>query len=171
MKNIPKLLLSLAGACLILAGQVNASTVYLVRHAEKLPDGKDPALSQCGLARAKALADYFSDKALNAVYATPYQRTQQTASPVAAAKQLSVTAYDPREPKQLLTQLSALSQPVLIVGHSNTVPQLVSLLSGIEMAALTEQDYNLLYRVDLADQPSVTLMRQAFICDAQAGKP
>lgn len=155
----------------MLAGQANASTVYLVRHAEKLPDGKDPALSLCGQARAAALAEYFADKALNAVYATPYQRTQQTAAPVAAAKQLSVTAYDPREPQQLLAQLNAVSQPVLIVGHSNTVPQLVSLLSGIEMATLTEQDYNLLYRVELGNQPSVTLMRQTFICGAQDGKP
>ena len=154
----------------LLALQLSADTVYLVRHAEKQGDSKDPPLSECGRARAQALADYFANIPLAAVYATPYQRTQQTAAAGAAAKQLSVTDYDPNQSGQLVAQLTAQGQPVLVVGHSNTVPQLVRLLSDIEMAALTEQDYNLLYRVELGPQPGVTLRRQTFECDKQASE-
>ncbi|MBZ9611871.1 SixA phosphatase family protein [Rheinheimera maricola] len=164
-----KLLMSggLSLAIWLLSSSAVANTVYLVRHAEKQNDGKDPALTACGQARAQALAAYFADVPLAAVYATPYQRTQQTAAAVAGSKKLAVTSYDPRQPEQLLQQLTALSQPVLVVGHSNTVPQLVSLASGIEMAPLTEQDYSLLYQLELAEQGSVTLSHQAFTCDAQ----
>lgn len=148
----------------VLALQVSANTIYLVRHAEKQDDGKDPVLSECGQARAAALARYFSDIELEAVYATPYQRTRQTAASVASSKQLTVTSYDPRQPEQLQQQLQALTQPVLVVGHSNTVPQLVKLLSGIEVAPLSEQQYNLFYKVQLGQQISVTLQHQPFGC-------
>ena len=168
MLSMNNLLPWLSTAIFVLAGQVNANTIYLVRHGEKLPHGNDPVLSACGMARAETLARYFSDIPLNAVYATPYQRTQLTAAAVASSKQLRVTSYDPRQPQQLIQQLKLQSQPVLVVGHSNTVPQLATLLSGIAMAELTEQDYGLLYRVELGTQPSVTLMRQAFTCDKPA---
>lgn len=160
-----KVMRLLCTALWLLSSSALANTVYLVRHAEKQASGHDPALTACGQARAEALANYFAAVPLAAVYATPYQRTQQTATAVATGKRLAVTSYDPRQPEQLLQQLTAQSQPVLIVGHSNTVPQLVTLLSGIEMAPLTEQDYSMLYQLELNGQLSVTLTRQVFECN------
>lgn len=148
------------------AVDVSANTFYLVRHAEKQPVGADPALTECGQARAQALAAYLAEVKLEAVYATGYQRTQQTAAAVATSQQLKVSLYDPRDTQTLLQQLAIHSQPVLIVGHSNTVPPLVTQLSGIVMAELDEQDYSMLYRVDMTGPgPSVTLLRQAFSCN------
>ena len=141
-----------------------ADTVYLVRHAEKLADSKDPALTVCGQARADALATSLADVKLAAVYATPYQRTQQTATAVAKPQQLDITQYDPRQPEVLLAQLKAQTLLVLVVGHSNTVPELVAQLSGIAMAPLTEQDYDLLYQVKLTAPVSVNISRQSFRC-------
>tara|TARA_R110002126_G_scaffold8953_10_gene41174 strand:+ start:3546 stop:4055 length:510 start_codon:yes stop_codon:yes gene_type:complete len=149
-----------------LAMQVSANTIYLVRHAEKEDDSKDPVLSVCGQARAQALAAYFADVPLAAVYATPYQRTQQTAAAVANNQKLPVKPYDPRQPALLQQQLQAYAQPFLVVGHSNTVPELVKLFSGIEVAPLTEQQYNLLYQVQLGDHGSVTIRQQPFQCQA-----
>jgi phosphohistidine phosphatase SixA len=142
-----------------------ANTVYLVRHAEKQGTGTDPALTGCGQARAAALADYFADIKLQAVFSTSYQRTQQTAAGVASSKQLAVIEYEPRQPEKLVQQLTNYNQAVLVVGHSNTVPQLVTLLSDIEIAPLTEQDYTMLYQVELGEQVSVTLRHQAFSCN------
>ena len=143
----------------------SANTFYLVRHAEKQPVGADPALTECGQARAQALAAYLAEVKLEAVYATGYQRTQQTAAAVAQSQQLKVSLYDPRDTEALLQQLAGHSQPVLIVGHSNTIPALVTRLSDITMAPLDEQDYSMLYRVDnSAQSPTVTLLRQAFSC-------
>jgi phosphohistidine phosphatase SixA len=141
-----------------------ADTVYLVRHAEKHIADKDPALTACGQARAEALATSLAGVKLAAVYATPYQRTQQTAAAVAKQQQLDITQYDPRQPEILLSQLKAQTLPVLVVGHSNTVPELVTQLSGIAMAALTEQDYDLLYQVKLTAPASVSISRQSFRC-------
>ena len=157
----------LVGALCFLALDVSANTFYLVRHAEKQPGGADPALSECGEARAQALAVYLADVKLEAIYATGYQRTQQTAAEVAQNQQLKVSFYDPHDTDTLLRQLASHLQPVLIVGHSNTVPPLVAELSGIEVAALDEQNYSMLYKVELnAENPSVTLIRQAFNCNA-----
>lgn len=148
------------------AFDVSANTFYLVRHAEKLPGGADPALTVCGEARAQALAAYLADVKLEAVYATAYQRTQQTAAAVAQSQQLKVSLYDPRDTGALLQQLASHSQPVLIVGHSNTIPPLVTELSAIAMVPLDEQDYSMLYRVDnSAQSTAVTILRQAFRCD------
>jgi 2,3-bisphosphoglycerate-dependent phosphoglycerate mutase len=142
-----------------------ANTLYLVRHAEKQPTGADPSLTACGQARADALAASLAGIKLAAIYATPFQRTQQTALAVAQSQQLKVELYDPRQPDILAQQLRQHQQPVLIVGHSNTIPPLVTQLSGIAMAALTEQDYDMLYQVREEGNISVTLSRQAFRCD------
>ena len=83
---------------------------------------------------------------------------------MAKQQQLDITPYDPRQPEVLVQQLKALSEPALVVGHSNTVPQLVELLSGIAMAPLTEQDYDLLYQVKLTAPVSVSISRQNFRC-------
>ena len=141
-----------------------ADTVYVVRHAEKHAVGKDPALTACGQARADALASSLAGVKLAAVYRTPYQRTQQTAAAVAKPQQLDITLYAPRQPEIFVKQLMALNQPALVVGHSNTVPELVAQLSGIAMAALTEQDYDLLYQVKLTAPASVSISRQNFRC-------
>jgi len=143
---------------------VVADTVYVVRHAEKHAEGKDPALTACGQARADALASSLANVKLAAAYATPYQRTRHTAAAVAKQQQLDITQYDPRQPEVLLSQLKAQTLPVLVVGHSNTVPDLVAQLSGIAMAPLTEQDYDLLYQVKLTAPVSVSISRQRFRC-------
>ena len=158
--NIISLLVVLLASAMALA-----DTVYVVRHAEKLAEGKDPALTVCGLARADALATSLAGVKLAAVYATPYQRTRQTAAAVAKQQQLEVTTYDPRKPEVLVKQLTTLNQSALVVGHSNTVPELVAQLSGIAMAALTEQDYDLLYQVKLTAPVSVSISWQSFQCD------
>ncbi|MDX1390862.1 MAG: phosphoglycerate mutase family protein [Rheinheimera sp.] len=143
---------------------LSANTVYLIRHAEKQPVGADPALTDCGIARAEALAQAMAGIKLAAIYTTAYQRTEQTAAIIASRQQLKLKQYDAREPQRLLQQLSAHAGPVLVVGHSNTVPDLVSRLSTIPMAAIDEQDYAMLYQVTTGDNPSVTLSRQAFVC-------
>lgn len=149
---------------LLASAMAVADTVYLVRHAEKHTEGKDPALTACGQARADALASSLAGVKLAAVYSTPYQRTRQTAAAVAKQQQLDITLYDPRQPEVLVKQLTTLNQSALVVGHSNTVPELVAQLSGIAMAALTEQDYDLLYQVKLTAPVSVSISWQRFRC-------
>ena len=57
-------------------------TLYLVRHAEKQADSKNPPLTQCGEERAKQLASLLSKAQIKSVYSTNYQRTMSTATPL-----------------------------------------------------------------------------------------
>ena len=123
-------------------------TFFLVRHGEKL-SGENPDLSEQGRNRALALANTLSAVELELVFSTEYTRTQQTALPTAKSQHLSIKSYNPRElanfAKHLLTNPS---KSVLIVGHSNTTPQLVELLGGEPGSEINEKsEFDRLYIV------------------------
>ncbi|WP_262692917.1 SixA phosphatase family protein [Kordiimonas aestuarii] len=123
-------------------------TIYLVRHAEKEADGgNDPNLTEAGRARANWLAGYFKKKGLTAIFSTDYQRTQQTAAPTAKMTTLPVQTYDPRHLKEFAKSLRDMEGIVLVVGHSNTTPTLVSLLTNEEHEELDERVYDHIYMV------------------------
>ncbi|WP_417451459.1 SixA phosphatase family protein [Kordiimonas sp.] len=123
-------------------------TIYLVRHAEKeADDSEDPNLTQAGLARANWLAEYFKDKGLTAIYSTAYQRTRQTAAPTAKVTGLTVNSYNPRALPAFAETLKGMDGVILVVGHSNTTPMLVSLLTNEEHEELDERVYDHIYKV------------------------
>ncbi len=130
--------------------------LYLVRHAEKLPGG-DPALSEDGQARAERLAAQFADVPLQAVYTTGTKRTRQTAEPVAADHGLTVIFYDGGDLAGLAQTLKQRGQTALVVGHSNTTPDLVRLLGGTA-EYMPESDYDRLYRVSLLSGETALLI-------------
>lgn len=101
------------------------AALYLVRHAEKIADSKDPdvELSDQGKATAQALAAFFRERGLDAIYATHLRRTQQTALPLATARGLELRVLPAGDTERLVAHLhQACGQHVLVVGHSNTVP-------------------------------------------------
>ncbi|MDA2967637.1 MAG: histidine phosphatase family protein [Actinomycetota bacterium] len=73
--------------------------VLLIRHAipirRELESGiADPELASEGLKQADLMAQYLSTEKLHAIYASPMQRAQQTASPLATVQGLSITTID-----------------------------------------------------------------------------
>lgn len=140
----------------------------VVRHAEKQsgddasPD--DPGLTSAGHERAGRLARSFDGADLVAVYSTPYRRTRDTAAPTAQAHGLGVVEYDARRPADEFAEALRIahhSGVVLVVGHSNTVPAIVSALCECEVAAMSEEEYEHRFlvetdangRVRVLDQP------------------
>ena len=124
-----------------------ALTVYLVRHAEK-ETGDDPALTAAGQERAAALAQTLGDSTIQAIHSTNYQRTRQTAAPLAKSLGLIVELYDPRDLPAMAQKLQAAGGCHVVVGHSNTTPQLVQLLGGEPGPEIVEAtEYNRLYVV------------------------
>ncbi len=115
-------------------------SIYLVRHAEKLSDSKNPSLTSCGKSRAEQLAKMLSKAEITTIYSTSYQRTLQTARPLANLQNMTVKNYNPRHLEQLALQLQQKQENSLVVGHSNTTPMLVELLANQKVAPLTEQD-------------------------------
>ena len=125
-------------------GFAEQHTWYFVRHFEKHL-GDNPSLTEIGKARAEALAVFFSDKSLNHVYSTDYHRTLQTATPVADFKNLEIQSYDPRNLAGFAIKLKT-QDHVLVVGHSNTTPELLSLMDRASVS-IQKSEYGVLYIV------------------------
>lgn len=140
-------------------------SIYLVRHAEKVTNKKNPDLSVCGKERATQLASILSMAHITAIYSTSYERTMQTAKPIAELNEVKIENYQPKELKELSTRLKNKQEHALVIGHSNTTPRLVELLSNQKVLALTERDYQHLYQVQFTnDLPTLTVFKQPLNC-------
>ncbi len=130
--------------------------LYLVRHAHKADAGKDPVLSACGKAQASALATLLAKTPLKKLYHTEFQRTRQTAAALETADR-PLVSYQAAELKTLATKLLQQKESALVVGHSNTVPELAALLSKQPQQPLTEQDYGVIYQLQLNENGFISL--------------
>jgi len=135
-----------------------AKPVYVIRHLQKA-EGDDPPLTAEGAANAKKLAAMLADKGIVAIFATPTRRTMQTAAPLAKRLGMSVTPYDPRDPAALVKAVAAAPGPVLVVGHSNTVPDLVARFGGMKPAPISEEDFGTLFVVEPGGTVAATEVR------------
>lgn len=137
-------------------------TVYLVRHAEKASNDRDPPLTEAGEARAAELAKQMKTAGLTHIHSTNYERTLQTAAPTAKATGLEVEIYDPSDLAGFADVIKAAPGAHLIVGHSNTTPQLVEALGGEPGSEINEaSEYDRLYVVEISGDGMVrTELRQ-----------
>lgn len=129
------------------AAFADPTAIYVVRHAEKAATGKDPELTAEGQVRAQNIAAILHKANITHVFSTPFVRTQQTAQPLAKRNNVTVETYDPRAPKALVDKVKALDGAVLVVGHSNTVPELVRLFGGAPGSDIPESEYDRLYQL------------------------
>ena len=134
--------------------------VFLVRHAEKVDDSRDPALSEAGRARAELLADVLRDAGITVIWSTDYQRTRGTAEPLARRLGIEIRSYNPSALELFARQLRALPGRHLVVGHSNTTPDLARALGGDPRGAIDDAEYDRLYAITLGGESVTTaLMR------------
>jgi broad specificity phosphatase PhoE len=129
------------------------TTVILVRHAEKKiePDNPDPDLDPKGVERAQEIARVFADSGINTIYATNYKRTQQTVQPLANRISVPVTLLNANQTEELVSQIqtSHRGKTIFIAGHNNTVPAIVSVLSGETHPPIPETEYDNLFVVTI----------------------
>lgn len=128
-----------------------ATTVILIRHAEKIidPNNPDVDLSPAGQARAQEIVRMFGDAGINAIYATQFKRTQQTVKPLADKLGLPVTQVNSKNTSDLVAQIRAQhsGQVIFIAGHNNTVPEIVAALGGPPFPVIPESEFDNLYIV------------------------
>ena len=105
--------------------------IFVVRHAEKAADGNDPDLSAAGQQRAEGLARILKDAEITAIFTTEFKRTQETAAPTAKEFHVSPTVIPANQIPALVEKLRGLKGNGLVVGHGNTIPDLLKAL-GIE---------------------------------------
>lgn len=154
-KRIATLGLTLAWLCpsSAVAAEPLTRTVVVVRHAEKeAGDGRDPALTEVGLARAAAFDRVVADLDVVALISTPLRRTRDTLGPVARRTGLEIREVSPSGDHVAAVVREIERCPpgvVLVSGHSNTVPAIVAALSGREIAPMVDEDYDDLFVVVL----------------------
>jgi phosphohistidine phosphatase SixA len=131
--------------------------VFLVRHAEKLTDPGEAGLSKAGKQRAQRLADWLIDAGISRIHSTNTDRTLQTAAPLADSLGARIEPYIPADLDSLVRKLQTAGGRHLVVGHSNTTPQVVGLLGGEPGAPIDEEsEYDRLYIVTIAVSGDVT---------------
>lgn len=142
-------------------------TVILVRHAEKEivpPENKDPNLSTAGQARAQELSRMLAGAGVNAIYATQYKRTQQTATPLADKLGIPVTKIEAKETAELVKQIRArpAGQTIFIAGHNNTVPEIIAALGGPQMPIIPETEYDNFYVLTIPSEGPPKLLKMKY---------
>lgn len=125
---------------------LNATTLFLIRHAEKLDDTKNTTLSPEGFARAECWKNYFKDTEIDSFYSSGFQRARRTCQPMAFDRDKQVTIYKNHQMnlKKMITENQG--KTILIVGHSNRIPTFINTLLGQEKyPEITEPEFGNLY--------------------------
>lgn len=137
------------------------TTVFLVRHAERADAPReDPPLLEAGTARAQSLARILGKSGIKAIYTSQYLRTRATAEPLAkqlgiasVAISLRTSASNPRvvtpESIQEITEkiYQRPGENALVIGHSNSVPDVIKALGGDVVPTIDEKEFDDLFVV------------------------
>jgi broad specificity phosphatase PhoE len=136
------------------------TTVVLVRHAEKDTNwaGADQPLSAAGLLRARELARALGEVRFSTIFVTPWARTRQTAEPLARQLGDSLTVIDAID-ETVRRVREHRGETVLVVGHSNTVPQIVAGLMGAAAPESLSAGYDDLFVLTLSSGRRPALLR------------
>jgi broad specificity phosphatase PhoE len=152
-------------------------TIYIVRHAEKVDFWpSDPSinayrpLSEDGVATAEELADVLEDEGIAAIYGSRTTRALATGMPLAEQTGAPVIADDASTDRNqmgaFLAEVNgrhAADRAVLIVGHSNTVADLLVQLGAVsscferlgiveDRGRLTIRGHGVLWKIRIADE-------------------
>ena len=155
MKKIVLALVLLA----LVPALAEAATLFVMRHAEDLDEGRDPVLTEEGQRRAERLAAMLVDAGVEFILSSDYHRTRDTVAPLAGALGLEVELYDPRDLPGLVEELAERDARGVIVGHSNTTPALVELLGGEPGEPIDELEFDRLYILDPGCEDEVATVR------------
>jgi len=161
-KKMRRLIVLILAAMLLTSAAAAAQhSVFVVRHAERADGGaagmstSDPDLSDAGKARAQSLAAALKDAGITAIYVTEFKRTQQTAAPLATALGLQVTVVPSKDMAALIEKLKGTAGNALVIGHSNTVPEVIKQLGVADPVKLADTDYDFLFVVTAGSPASL----------------
>jgi broad specificity phosphatase PhoE len=141
------------------------TTVILIRHGEKASESmdNDPPLTAVGQARAKELARVLADANVSAIYTTNRRRTEDTVAPLAAALGLKpiVVTVGKTYAADLAARIRAehAGKTVVVVGHSNTTPDVLKQLGIADPPAIPDPQHDDLFVVTLTDGAAPHLVR------------
>jgi phosphohistidine phosphatase SixA len=142
-----------------------ARTVILVRHAER-SGGTSPevGISEAGRCRAEVLAGMLADAGVRHIFTSEVGRTQQTAAPLAKRLNLAPEVVPAKDVDVLVAKLRSgpAGGVALVVGHSNTVPDIIERLGGGGVAPIADSEYDRLFVVTLNGPGQATVVTLHF---------
>jgi len=133
----------------------NCTNIYLIRHAEKIrtdKNEKNPSLNKNGLLRAQKWSEIFEKIEINKILSTDTKRTISTAIPTSEGKKIKIDIYKPEDISYEAFLKENKGKKVLIVGHSNTIPETTNILIKNKFYNQIEDNNNSnLYFVNICD--------------------
>ncbi|HEY2824887.1 MAG TPA: histidine phosphatase family protein [Gemmatimonadales bacterium] len=157
------------GAGIPISLPAQASTVILVRHAEKAGETGDVDLSSAGRARAEDLKAALAAFPVQTILVSEYKRTLQTAEPTATALHLTPVAIpvNGKAAAQIAATAAAIRKlpagtAALVVGHSNTVGQIIEALGGPHLGDLCDAEYATIFVLELSPTAPPRLLRASY---------
>ncbi|HKR95018.1 MAG TPA: phosphoglycerate mutase family protein, partial [Candidatus Angelobacter sp.] len=134
------------GQIAIAQQQQPATTIVLVRHAEKASNAPDALLSPQGQQRAECLAHVLKDAGIKRIYVSDVKRTQQTAEPLAKALGIKPVVVPAKDPNTLVKDVFyGAGGNALVVGHSDTLPFVIQRVQAGTIPPIGENEYDGLY--------------------------
>ena len=150
--------------CVVMASaqdNFQPKTVFLIRHAEREDEPRqDPSLKKEGVARAQELARLLANAGIKAIYTSQFARTKQTAEPLATKLGLTLASIslksNPANPRQIAEEstsevvnkiMERTGENVLVVGHSNSISDVIKMLGGDVVPTIDERKFDDLFIV------------------------
>ncbi len=130
----------------------NITTLFLVRHAEKIDNTDESDLTPEGHKRAKKLALLMKSVPLAYVATTKYTRVLNTVGPAATEQAAPFLTYSPKTIQPFLTNLlkREKGKNILVGGHSNTIPECLNVLTNTKnYKDIPHETYDRFYVVQL----------------------
>jgi 2,3-bisphosphoglycerate-dependent phosphoglycerate mutase len=149
--NLKSLLILIASLLLInsqtyaLSQTLNSKHIILIRHAEKSLNG---GLNNLGKKRAKKLSYILRNSNISKIYSTDYLRTIQTVTPLSKRYSLPIIKYDSIDDIIDYIKIDMAvddNKSILVVGHSNTIPELIYRLGGPSLEEIPEEQFDNLF--------------------------
>jgi phosphohistidine phosphatase SixA len=148
-------------------------TVFLARHAEKeATPPEDPPLTEAGKERSQSLLRILASAGIKTIYTSQFLRTKQTAEPLAKQLGLEVTVLpikmDSKNPRKISDEsfnevvtkvYERAGEGVLIVGHSNTLSEIIKRLGGDVMPSVDDKEFDDLFVVTIYAKGKAKVLR------------
>ena len=129
--------------------------VVIVRHAEKIDNSEDADLSPRGREHAEHLVRVLQDAHISAIFTSERKRTQETAAPVAKSLGLTPTVVSAKDYGALVSKVRQVRDAALVVGHGNTIPEIIKALGVETQVKIPDDDYSDLFVISLPGKPQL----------------
>lgn len=129
----------------------NVTQIYIIRHTEKTSDTQEnPELSTTGIERALYWKKVLQHIQFDQVFTTDFKRNIQTAELISTDSSVKPELYFPMSFDVLKFINLIKGQKVLIIGHSNTIPDMVNrLIDETKYPPMSHENYNTLYLINI----------------------